>query len=61
MDKLLVHGPTVLGGEVKVSSAKNATLPILAATLLCPYPVTFKEIPDLMDVRTILKPEQSTC
>ncbi|WPU64600.1 UDP-N-acetylglucosamine 1-carboxyvinyltransferase [Peredibacter starrii] len=59
MDKLLVTGPCQLKGSVHISSAKNATLPILAATLLCPYPVTFTKIPDLMDVGTIVKLLQS--
>lgn len=55
MDKLIVEGPCNLNGVVNISSAKNATLPILVATLLCPYPVTFHSIPDLMDVSTIIK------
>lgn len=59
MDKLIVQGPSTLKGSVKVSSAKNATLPILVATLLCPFPVKFTGIPDLMDVSTILKLLQS--
>ncbi len=59
MDKLLVTGPCKLNGSVHISSAKNATLPILVATLLCPYPVKFVDIPDLMDVGTILKILQS--
>lgn len=59
MDKLIVEGPCTLKGSVHISSAKNATLPILVATLLCPYPVTFDSIPDLMDVGTILKLLQS--
>lgn len=59
MDKLIVQGPSKLQGTVKVSSAKNATLPILVATLLCPFPVKFNGIPDLMDVSTILKLLQS--
>jgi UDP-N-acetylglucosamine 1-carboxyvinyltransferase len=59
MDKLIVQGPVTLKGTVKVSSAKNATLPILVATLLCPFPVKFNGIPDLMDVSTILKLLQS--
>lgn len=59
MDKLLVTGPVELNGSVHISSAKNATLPILVATLLCPYPVKFTHIPDLMDVGTILKILQS--
>ena len=59
MDKLLVQGPCKLQGEVEISSAKNATLPILAATILFPYPIKFTSIPDLMDVGTILKLVQS--
>lgn len=55
MDKLIIEGPVVLKGSVEVSSAKNATLPILVASLLCPYPVKFKSIPNLLDVSTILK------
>lgn len=59
MDKLIVNGPCTLNGVVGVSSAKNATLPILVATLLCPYPVQFETIPALMDVGTIIKLLQS--
>jgi len=59
MDKLLIQGPCQLNGTVDVSSAKNATLPILIAALLCPYPVKFTNIPELMDVRTVLKILQS--
>ena len=59
MDKLLLDGPSTLHGTVEVSSAKNATLPILVATLLFPYPVKFKDIPNLMDVSTMLKILQS--
>ena len=55
MDKLLITGPCKLNGSVNISSAKNATLPILVASLLCPYPVKFDSIPELMDVGTILK------
>lgn len=59
MDKLIIEGPSKLHGTVHISSAKNATLPILVATLLCPYPVKFVDIPDLMDVGTIIKILQS--
>ena len=59
MDKLLIQGPVQLRGKVKVSSAKNATLPILVATLVCPYPVKFESVPELMDVSTIIKLLQS--
>jgi UDP-N-acetylglucosamine 1-carboxyvinyltransferase len=55
MDKLIIQGPTQLQGSVTVSSAKNATLPILVASLLCPYPVQFVGIPELRDVATIIK------
>lgn len=59
MDKLIIQGPCSLNGTVHISSAKNATLPILVASLLCPYPVKFQSIPELMDVGTILKLLQS--
>ncbi|MBY0518620.1 MAG: UDP-N-acetylglucosamine 1-carboxyvinyltransferase [Bacteriovoracaceae bacterium] len=55
MDKLIVSGPHKLSGSVKVSSAKNATLPILAATLLFDSPVLLADIPKLNDVQTMLK------
>lgn len=59
MDKLLITGPTRLAGEVRVSCAKNATLPILAASLLFNTDITFKDIPKLNDVNTILRLLQS--
>lgn len=49
----------ILNGIVEISSAKNATLPILVATILCPYEVKINGISDLMDVGTILKLVQS--
>lgn len=59
MDKLLITGPCQLNGEVEISSAKNATLPILCATLLSPYEINFQSLPELADVKTILKILQS--
>lgn len=59
MDKLIIKGPATLKGTVKVSSAKNATLPIVVAALLCPYPVRFDSLPELADVNTIIKLLQS--
>lgn len=59
MDKLIVTGPTALKGQVKVSSAKNATLPILAGVLLFEKPVVLADIPKLNDVDTMLKLLQS--
>ncbi|MFP5490768.1 MAG: UDP-N-acetylglucosamine 1-carboxyvinyltransferase [Bacteriovoracia bacterium] len=55
MDKLLVTGPGRLNGTVTVSSAKNATLPILAGALLFETPVKLADIPKLNDVATIIK------
>ncbi len=55
MDKLLITGPNRLEGSVRVSSAKNATLPILAGALLFEKPFTVADIPKLNDVATILK------
>lgn len=53
MEKLIIRGGNRLSGTVKVSGAKNAVLPVIAATLLGTSPSTLEEIPDLEDVRTI--------
>jgi len=53
VEKLIVNGGKRLCGSVKVSGAKNAVLPIIAASLLGVSPSRLEEIPDLEDVRTI--------
>jgi len=53
--RLLIEGGVPLKGEVAASAAKNAALPALAAALLTPQPVTLTNVPDLGDVRTMLK------
>jgi UDP-N-acetylglucosamine 1-carboxyvinyltransferase len=55
MDKLVIVGGQQLAGEVTVSGAKNAALPILCAGLLSAEPVHLDNVPDLQDVRTTLK------
>ncbi len=55
MDKLLIEGPCTLSGTVKISRSKNAYLPILVAALLNSKPVHLKNLPDLRDIKTILK------
>ena len=50
MDKLIVSGPNKLFGSVEISSSKNATLPILAATILYPGKITFNKLPKLSDI-----------
>lgn len=50
MDKLIVEGPNTLSGSVEVSSSKNATLPILAATILFPQEIQFNHLPGLSDI-----------
>ncbi|CAG9215295.1 UDP-N-acetylglucosamine 1-carboxyvinyltransferase [Paraburkholderia tropica] len=55
MDKLVIVGGQKLAGEVTVSGAKNAALPILCAGLLSAEPVQLDNVPDLQDVRTTLK------
>lgn len=54
MDKLIIQGNTPLNGEIRISGAKNAALPILAATLLTAAPVRICNIPHLQDVTTIM-------
>ena len=55
MDKLRMVGGTPLKGEVVIAGAKNAALPILCACLLTDQPVELHNVPDLQDVRTMLK------
>jgi UDP-N-acetylglucosamine 1-carboxyvinyltransferase len=55
MDKLVVFGGKPLAGEVKISGAKNAVLPILAATLLTDEPCTIKNSPNLRDTNTMIR------
>lgn len=55
MDKLRIRGGTPLQGEVRISGAKNAALPILAATLLAEGPVSVGNVPHLQDVTTMIE------
>ncbi len=55
MDTFRIEGPVRLEGEVEASGAKNAALPCLAAALLTPEPVSFSNLPDVRDVRTMQK------
>ncbi|QWD79858.1 UDP-N-acetylglucosamine 1-carboxyvinyltransferase [Polynucleobacter sp. MWH-Spelu-300-X4] len=55
MDKLLIQGGKPLKGEIAITGAKNAALPILCAGLLSAEPITLHNLPDLQDVRTIIK------
>ncbi|MCU0651667.1 MAG: UDP-N-acetylglucosamine 1-carboxyvinyltransferase [Candidatus Omnitrophica bacterium] len=55
MDKLIIEGGVRLKGEVTISGAKNAVLPILAATLLTDDACIIKGVPDLRDTNTMLK------
>ncbi|MFW8566057.1 UDP-N-acetylglucosamine 1-carboxyvinyltransferase [Orrella sp. 11846] len=55
MDRLRITGGTPLHGEVTISGAKNAALPILCACLLTEEPVRLNNVPDLKDIRTMLR------
>ncbi len=55
MDKIIIHGGRPLTGTVEVSGAKNAALPLMAATLLTPGWHTLHNVPDLRDTRTMLR------
>lgn len=54
MDKLLIRGGRPLSGEVSISGAKNAALPILLASILADSPCQFSNVPELRDVNTSL-------
>ena len=55
MDKLLIQGGVVLSGEVAMSGAKNAALPILCASLLSEQPLELSNVPHLNDISTMLR------
>lgn len=55
MDKLIIQGGQPLLGELRISGAKNAALPILAATLLSDTPVTIGNVPHLHDITTTME------
>lgn len=55
MDRLIIKGGVPLRGEIFISGAKNAALPILAATILCDTPVTVGNVPHLHDITTTME------
>jgi len=55
VDKLIINGGGSLSGDVRISGAKNAALPILAATLLSETPITVGNIPHLHDITTTME------
>ena len=55
MDKFLIQGGIKLDGEVRISGAKNAALPLLAAMILADTPITLRNVPNLKDVNTLVK------
>ncbi|MDR0977482.1 MAG: UDP-N-acetylglucosamine 1-carboxyvinyltransferase [Endomicrobium sp.] len=54
MDKIIIHGGKKLKGEVKISGAKNAALPVMFATLLTDEPCIIKNVPSLADINTTI-------
>jgi UDP-N-acetylglucosamine 1-carboxyvinyltransferase len=55
VDKLEIKGGRVLRGELRISGAKNAALPIIAAAILADEPVTIRNLPHLHDVTTMIE------
>ena len=55
MDFLRIQGGAKLHGNVKISGAKNAALPLIASTILAKEPVTISNLPDVQDIKTLLK------
>ena len=54
MDKLVIQGGAPLSGEVRISGAKNAALPLMCASLLTGEPMRFSNVPHLKDVTTMI-------
>ena len=59
MDKFLIKGPSRLKGTVNISGSKNASLPILAASILFDEPVEIRNLPKVRDIDTMLSLIQS--
>ncbi len=55
MDKLIVNGGEPLRGEIRISGAKNAALPVLIASLLTDEPIRVSNVPHLHDITTTLE------
>ena len=55
MDKLEVHGARKLKGKVRISGSKNASLPILAASILSNKKIILKNLPNVKDIKTMIK------
>jgi len=55
MDRFTIEGSAKLTGEVHISGAKNSALSIIAAAILTDKPVVLENVPDVMDVRTMIK------
>ena len=55
MDQFLITGSSRIAGEVTISGAKNAALPLLAAMILAETPTTLHNVPSLKDVRTLIE------
>ena len=55
MDSFLIQGGTPLRGTVRVRGSKNASLPLMAAALLTHQPVTLRNVPDLSDIRNMIR------
>ena len=55
MDYLEIIGGNKLSGEITISGAKNSALPIIAATILSDEEVTLRNLPNVVDIRTLLK------
>ena len=55
MDTFVIDGGRRLSGRVRINGSKNAALPLLAAALLTDQPVKLREVPNLADIRNMLK------
>ena len=60
MDRFFINGPCKIKGSIKLSGSKNASLPILAATILFDEPVEIKNLPNVKWIKHNLKNEIET-
>ncbi|MCK6478017.1 MAG: hypothetical protein L6Q35_14430, partial [Phycisphaerales bacterium] len=55
MDTFVIEGGRRLAGRLRVHGSKNASLPLMAAALMCDDPVVLRDVPDLADIRNMLR------
>ena len=55
MGSIVIHGPSIASGNIRLAGNKNAALPMIAAAMMTDEPVILHNVPDILDVRNMLR------